>query len=67
MVLSIDEAISKAYYDEGGFGSINETLKDAKVYNPNVKYDDVKRWKEKNVLQKKQARGFNQLYCQCSI
>jgi hypothetical protein len=47
MTISIDEAISKAFYDPGGFGSINETLKDAKVYNPNVKYDDVKKWKEK--------------------
>ena len=59
IMLSIDEAISKAFYDPGGYGSINETLKDAKTYNPDVKYDDVKKWKEKNLPLKKNLRGFN--------
>ena len=37
-----DEIIEKCYYDEAGYSSIKETLKDAKVYDKTITYDDVK-------------------------
>ena len=45
-----DEAISKAYYgDEDGFGSMNETLTEAKRYYEKVSLEDVKKWFAKNI------------------
>jgi vancomycin permeability regulator SanA len=37
-----DKIIEKVYFDPAGFGSINSILKDAKVYDTNITYDDVK-------------------------
>ena len=54
-----DEAISRAYYDLAGFGSINSTLKDALKFNSTVTYEDVKAWKQTNVERKTNLRGFN--------
>ena len=47
-----DKIIEKVYFDPAGFGSINSILKDAKVYDKNITYDDVKQWKDKNVERK---------------
>ena len=55
-----EEIIAKVYLDPAGFGSINETLKDAKKYDKTITYDDVKRWKSKQAFgQKAKARGQN--------
>ena len=54
-----DEAISRAYYDLAGFGSINSTLEDALKFNPDITYDDVKQWKQRNVERKTNLKGFN--------
>ena len=54
-----DEAISRAYYDLSGFGSIKSTLEDAKKYNPDITYEDVKAWKQTNIERKTNLRGFN--------
>jgi len=35
--------IEKIYYDPAGYGSINETLKDAKKYDKSITYDDIKK------------------------
>lgn len=43
IMLSVDESISKAYYDEeDGFGSMAKTLKFAQKYNKDVTLEDVK-------------------------
>jgi hypothetical protein len=54
-----DEIIEKVYYDEAGYGSINETLKDAKLFNKDITYADVKKWKESNVERKRKMSGMN--------
>ena len=46
--------IEKVYYDPGGFGSINQTLKDAKKYDKTITYDDIKNGKLHKILDKKQ-------------
>ena len=54
-----DKIIAKVYYDLAGYGSVAATLEDAKKYNSNITYDDVKRWKERNTERKTSLRGFN--------
>ena len=58
-MLTKEEAIEKSYYDPAGFGSLKLTLTDAKTYNPDVTLDDVRKWKEKNILNKQKYRGYN--------
>ena len=41
------DIISKVYFDPAGYGSINETLKDAKQYDNTITYDDVKKMEGK--------------------
>ena len=48
-----DDIISEVYFDPAGYGSINQTLQDAKIYNSIITYDDVKKWKE-NIQREKQ-------------
>ena len=45
--MSKDDIISKVYFDPAGYGSINETLKDAKQYDNTITYDDVKQTERK--------------------
>jgi hypothetical protein len=54
-----DDIISKVDFDPAGYGSINETLKDAKKYDITITYDDVKKWKEKHTERKTNLRGQN--------
>ena len=52
--------IEKVYFDPAGFGSIAETLKDAKKYDKTITYEDVKKWKSSQAFgQKSKARGMN--------
>ena len=51
--------ISKIYNDPSGFGSIAETLKDAKAKDKSIKLEDVKEWFEKNVNKKTSYKGQN--------
>ena len=54
------KAIEKIYYDPAGFGSIKETLKDVKKYDPSFTADDIKKWKAKQDFgQKAKMRGMN--------
>ena len=49
-MLTIEESISKAYYDdEDGFGCMNKTLTEAKRYNEQVSLEDVRSWFAKNI------------------
>jgi len=54
-----DEIISKVYYDTAGYGSVANTLADAKKYDSTITYDDVKKWKDRNTGRKPNLRGFN--------
>ncbi len=58
--------IDKVYYENQGFGSITETVKQAKAYlktqgitDYTITSADVKAWKAENLDQKKQLRGYN--------
>ena len=54
-----EEIISKIYNDPAGFGSIKETLKDARKKDPSITYADVKNWIDKTVQKKTQLKGYN--------
>ena len=45
-----DKISSKVFHDEAGYGSISSTLADAKTYDASITYEDVKRWKTKNIF-----------------
>ena len=53
------DIIEKVYYDAAGYCSINETLKDAKLYHQEITYADVKQWKDTNVERKRKMSGMN--------
>jgi hypothetical protein len=44
-----NDIISKIYYDPSGYGSIQNTWKDAHEQDPSIKQSDVKEWFEQNV------------------
>ena len=54
-----DEIIENVYFDGAGYGSVKETLKDAKLFNKDITYDDVKTWKDTNVERKRKMSGMN--------
>ena len=54
-----DDIISKVYFNPAGYGSINETLKDAKKYDSTITYEEVKKWKDKHTERKTNLRGQN--------
>ena len=57
--MSKDEIIERMYFDESGYSSIKETLKDAQAIDPTITYDDLKKWKEQNIETKRQLKGYN--------
>ena len=57
--MSKDEIIERMYFDESGYSSIKETLKDAKALDPSITYDDIKKWKEQHIETKRQLKGYN--------
>ena len=57
--MSKEDIIAKVFFDPAGYGSINETLKDAKRYDPSITYEDVQNWKNKHTERKIPMRGQN--------
>jgi hypothetical protein len=53
----MDKIIEKVYYDF--YGSIKDTYNDVRKIDKSIKYDDVKRWFDKNQVRKTNLRGFN--------
>ena len=53
------DLITKVYYDPAGFGSLKQTLEDAKKHDSTITAKDVKDWKDKNVQRTTQLRGDN--------
>ena len=47
-----DGLLKKVYYDPAGYGSIQDTYKDAKKKDATIKVSDVKDWFERNVERK---------------
>ena len=45
-----DRILRQIYYDESGFGSINETYKEAKKLNPNITLEYTKQWMTKQKI-----------------
>ena len=60
------ELIKKAFYDQGGFGSMAKTLKDVKQLEggKNVRIEDVKAWFNRNRSQKTRLKGYNSYVAQ---
>ena len=60
IMLSVDESISKAYYDEeDDFGPMAKKLKFSQTYNKNDTLQDVKNWFAKHLGRKIQLKGYN--------
>ena len=53
------DTISKVYNDFAGYGSLKQTLQDAKEVDPSIKLDDVRQWMEDITKRKKQLPGQN--------
>ena len=52
MVNNKAEIISKIYNDLSGFGSIQQTFAEARKIDKTITLNDVKEWKEKNIVRK---------------
>ena len=64
MPTTIDSVISNVYYDlETGYGSVQSTLKQARLKDPAITIDDVKKWMHKQPnKQRKPYRGQGNSY-----
>jgi len=56
---SKEDIIAKIYFDPGGFGSVKQTLEDAKKKDKSSTLDDVKEFFRTRVEKKNKAYGFN--------
>ena len=54
-----DAILSKIYFDPAGYGSINQTLKEAKAYDNTITFDYVKNWISRHTERKINLSGFN--------
>ena len=54
-----EETISKIYNDLSGFGSIKQTFEEARKKDKTITLNDVKAWKEKNIVRKTNLKGYN--------
>ena len=54
-----DAILSKVYFDPAGYGSINQTLKEAKAYDNTITYEYVKNWISRHTERKTNLSGFN--------
>ena len=59
MARPIDDITRDIYFKEDGFGSMKETLEEARKVNPAITLEDVRLWKEKLIPRKAAMRGFN--------
>ena len=56
-----EDIIPRVYNDLSGFGSLKQTLADAKEVDPSIKLDDVRKWLEENTKRKQQLKRPKQL------
>ena len=53
------EIIRQAYFDPAGFGSLKDTLRDARASDKTITLKDVKAWFNRNIEQKRNLKGYN--------
>ena len=54
------DALHSNYFNElFGYGNAQEQLKTAQKLNPSITLADIKKWREENIEQKKQLKGYN--------
>ena len=53
------ETISKIYNDSSGFGSIKQTFEEARKKDKTITLNDVKEWKENNIVRKTNLKAYN--------
>ena len=53
------ENISRIYNDLSGFGSIKQAFDEARKKDKTITLNDVKEWKEKNIVRKTNLKGYN--------
>ena len=54
-----NKVIEQVYNDPLGFGSIKNTLNDARKIDSGITLQDVIKWKERNIERKAQLKGYN--------
>ena len=54
-----EKIIQEVYYDQAGFGTPSQTLKDAKEKDKPIRMKDVMAWFAKNVERKSNLKGYN--------
>ncbi len=54
-----DQTIEKIYTDPAGFGSLKDTLKEAKKIDPTNTIENIKEWVERNTHRKSNLPGYN--------
>ena len=59
-----NKIINKTYYDPAGYGSIQQTYKDASKQDPTIKYKDVVDGFKNNINRKTQLKGYNSFIAQ---
>ena len=57
--MSKHDTFCRVYNDLAGYGSLKQTLQDAREVDPSVRLDDVRRWMEENTKRKQQLKGQN--------
>ena len=56
---NVNQIISKVYYDKSGYGSLKTTLENVRKTDKSITNNDIKKFFQENVEQKKQLKGYN--------
>ena len=59
MEIDKDKIIRDVYYSPSGYGSMRQTLDDARKKDKSIKIEDVKQWFNQHVVPSKEPRGYN--------
>ena len=59
MDIDKDKIIRDVYYTPSGYGSMRQTLDDARKKDKTIKMEDVKQWFNRHVVPSREPRGYN--------
>ena len=59
MDIDKDKLIHNVYYSPSGYGSMRQTLDDARKKDKSITMEDVKQWFNQHVIPSREPRGFN--------
>ena len=59
MDIDKDKIIHDVYYSPSGYGSMRQTLDDARKKDKSITMEDVKQWFNQHVVPSREQRGFN--------